>query len=362
MLYEKFRHGINLGGWLSQYEIITESKSEEKLSCHFDSFITEENIRQIAEWGFDHIRVPVDGYLFYDRELQRLKEAPLHYLDLCVGWCEKYHLNIIIDLHNIWGHIYGAMDQPVPFLTDQQLRDHFLGFWREMTIRYKNELTITVMFELFNEVADATGYLWNSLYKQTIKAIREIDKKRFILVGSNYINSVVYLDRLDLVDDDYVFYNFHFYEPNVFTHQRAHFSEEFNVYKYTLTYPGDLSEYQEFLKKHPEYIKDHPFIIDEKSNDQALMEKMLEYAVKFLRYSGKELYCSEFGVIDSAPEEEAVKWLQDFITSCDSLKIGHCMWNYKCLDFELIDGEGTIVRPKVLTMLKGEENQNIIGL
>ena len=43
MLYEKFRHGINLGGWLSQYEIITMSEEEEICDAHFKSFITQDD-------------------------------------------------------------------------------------------------------------------------------------------------------------------------------------------------------------------------------------------------------------------------------------------------------------------------------
>ena len=47
-----FSSGINLGGWLSQYG----DKSHE----HFGNFITERDIAQIASWGLDHVRLPVD--------------------------------------------------------------------------------------------------------------------------------------------------------------------------------------------------------------------------------------------------------------------------------------------------------------
>ena len=73
MLYENFSKGINIGGWLSQYEFIAEQPlTPENLKNHFDSFITETDIKQIAGWGFDHVRLPVSGYLVYDPESESL--------------------------------------------------------------------------------------------------------------------------------------------------------------------------------------------------------------------------------------------------------------------------------------------------
>lgn len=49
MLYTQFKKGINIGGWLSQYDcIIQKPLTEEKLRQHFDTFIKEDDIRQIS--------------------------------------------------------------------------------------------------------------------------------------------------------------------------------------------------------------------------------------------------------------------------------------------------------------------------
>lgn len=50
MLFESFKQGINLGGFLSQYELIADAGSEESLHNHFETFITEDDIRRIASW------------------------------------------------------------------------------------------------------------------------------------------------------------------------------------------------------------------------------------------------------------------------------------------------------------------------
>ena len=49
-------YGVNLGHWISQYG----NKSHE----HFGSYITESDFKRIAEWGLDHVRLPVDYMIF----------------------------------------------------------------------------------------------------------------------------------------------------------------------------------------------------------------------------------------------------------------------------------------------------------
>nr|WP_305136134.1 cellulase family glycosylhydrolase [uncultured Schaedlerella sp.] len=355
MVFQAFHNGINLGGWLSQYEFAALSPLTAKnLEIHFDSFITEGDIRQIASWGFDHVRLPVSGYLLYDQISRTLNEQPLTYIKKCIGWCQAYHLNMVLDLHDFYGNVYGAMDTPMPLLTNPALQEHFLIFWTALSRQLKkygkrdhnddsNGDDIVIAFELLNEVSDASHYLWNQLYKSAIKEIRKTDSTRLILVGSNCQNSVAYLNQLDLIDDPAVFYNFHYYEPQVFTHQKAHFSEEMKDFNQAVTYPGDISNFRKYLKHHPEYLMKYSLVADETSNDRMLMERLLKSAIDFAKYSGHSLYCGEFGVIDSAPQAEAVKWTKDLLAILDANHIGHALWNYKALDFGLLDLEGNIM-------------------
>ena len=60
-----FTHGVNLGGWLSQCDHTKE---------RYDTFIVEDDIKEIKSWGLDHIRVPVDYNLVEDEEGNYLEE------------------------------------------------------------------------------------------------------------------------------------------------------------------------------------------------------------------------------------------------------------------------------------------------
>lgn len=154
--------------------------------------------------------------------------------------------------------IYGAMQKAMPLLTDPALKQRFLRIWELLTI----------------------------------------DSSRWILVGSNGQNRVVYLKELQIFDDPLVFYNFHYYDPQGFTHQRAHFSDELCEFGQTITYPGDISSFIDFLKFHPEYYTKHALVAKESTNDLALMKRLLQRATDFIQKTGKELYCGDFGLLD----------------------------------------------------------------
>ena len=88
--FEGFQKGVNLGGWISQFDKYNIE--------HFDTFITEKDIEYIANLGFDHVRVPVDYNVLEDEE-GNVKENGFGYLQSCLDWCKKYGLHMLIDLH-----------------------------------------------------------------------------------------------------------------------------------------------------------------------------------------------------------------------------------------------------------------------
>ena len=79
--FDGFKAGVNLGGWISQYR----NAGKE----HFDSFITEADIRQIAGWGMDHVRLPIDYMVLVDDDNPFAdKEESFYYVDSCIKRCE----------------------------------------------------------------------------------------------------------------------------------------------------------------------------------------------------------------------------------------------------------------------------------
>ena len=84
-----YMRGVNLGGWLSQFDAPTKE--------HFDTFITEDDIRRIAGLGLDHVRVPVDYTVIETEDGEPIEEG-YRYIDNCVQWCRENGLGRQDDL------------------------------------------------------------------------------------------------------------------------------------------------------------------------------------------------------------------------------------------------------------------------
>ncbi|MEF2966362.1 glycoside hydrolase family 5 protein [Paenibacillus sp. M1] len=345
--YKYYRAGVNLGGWLSQYFAALAGEG------HFDRFITEEDIAIIAGWGADHVRLPVDYDIIENGGAKEpFQEANLEYIDRALDWCDKHGLRVILDLHKAPGQVYGYGSEPNPMLADEVNRQRFLAIWTMFAKRYKG-IGDRLVFELVNEISDPTDYQWNRVYVRAVETIRSVDAERVVLVGGNDANSVLTLKELTLVEDPKVVYNFHHYDPLFFTHQLAHFSEDILEYGQVIHYPGEMPGVQEYLNRHPEYLHKLGRQAWE-TNDKQLIEKYLRHADNFTTYTGKQLYCGEFGVIDSAKPDDAVRWVKDVIELLDARRIGRAYWSYKEMDFGLVDRNRNVVNGELIKVLFGK--------
>ena len=206
-----FKIGVNLGGWLSQGPLDKE---------HLDTFITEKDIARIASWGLDHVRLPID-YDNFENEDGSDKEYGYAYIDSCIEWCRKYKLNMVLDLHKTYGYIFDDEAHLLEFFHEKPLQERFYGIWRKLIDRYAKDADI-MMFEPLNEVVSPTVVNeWNEISSKCIEIIRAKAPTAKILLGGVGYNAVTSIKLLPHHNDENIVYNFHCYEPMVFTHQSA---------------------------------------------------------------------------------------------------------------------------------------------
>jgi hypothetical protein len=353
ILYENFGNGVNLGGWLSQFDIDCPAPfTAGERAEHFRTFITKADIERIATWGFDHVRLPVDGIALTSAGPGGPLDADmLETIDRCLDWCAEQRLNVVLDLHDFHGNEWGQMTRLIPLLSDERLTDFFCGTWLQLVHHLKGRTRPLVMVELLNEVSDASGRRWNELVGRVTDEIRAVDPTRWILVGSNGQNAVNFLPELRLPPDPHVFATFHYYEPQAFTHQRARFSEEHRDFNQAISYPGELTGFQDFLAKRPEFQSKHRLILNETRSDKDLMERLLSDAAVYAASSTTGLYCGEYGVIDSAAPADAARWIADFSDWTRANRVGRALWTYKERDFGLVRRDGSVHAPEILDAL-----------
>lgn len=334
-----FNKGINFGGWLSQSPHTKE---------HYDSFITKEDVEKIAKWGIDHVRLPID-YEVIEVDCGIYKEEGFVYINSCIDWCKENGLNLVLDIHKIAGYSYidAHSDQNNVF-TNPSLQDRFIKLWVEIAKRYAKENTVA--FELLNEVVETENSKpWNELIYKTVKAIREYAPQSIIIVGGIQWNSVDSVALLDEPYDENIVYNFHFYEPLAFTHQKGYWVENMSEDR-VMEYPASLKEYREASKPLGEKGKS---VFRDKITEinQSFIEELIIEAVQIANERGVSLYCGEYGVIDQAPLESTVRWFRDIHQVFEKYQIGRAVWSYKEMDFGIIDQHYEPLKNEIIELL-----------
>jgi len=335
--------GANLGGWISQYR----NKSRE----HFLSFIVEDDIKLIASWGMDHIRIPVDYPVLEDDAAPgAYLEQGFEYLANGVAWAKKQGLNAVIDLHKAPGFSFGTLDTNTLF-TDPVMQDRMIALWKEIARRFKGEGG-NVIFELMNEVVEPDSSRWNPLAQRLIAAIREVDAEHYIMVGGNHYNSVNELENLWIFDDPKIVYNFHMYDPGLFTHQHAKWIPDIRDFNRDVTYPSDLVPFRDFAAQNKAQntnpARKMKILDGYERLDAKYIRDFLQPAADFQEKHGKPMYCGEYGVIDYADIASRENYIEDVSDFLLERGIGRAVWSYKEMNFKLVDMERKIASGRLI--------------
>ena len=337
--FEGFTKGINLGGWLSQCEHTKE---------HHDNFITEDDIKEIASWGVDHIRVPVDYYIFKDDNGNNLEEG-FALVDKCLMWCEKYKLNMVLDLHKTARYIFD--EKEIPFFYEKDLQDKFVSLWEEFARRY-SKYHNRLCFELLNEVVDENlSEIWNDIADRAIKAIREISKDIRIIIGGAKHNAVFCVKNLRAPIDKNMVFTYHCYEPIIFTHQAAYWVEGMPE-DFRIGFPVDFDEAREKTEKYlgSEHQRIYN-IMDKAEINKDFFVKFFSEAVSIAEKYDIPLYCGEYGVIDRAPTEDTVRWYEAINGAFSELGIARSAWTYRGKDFGFVDEHYAEIKDRLIKLL-----------
>lgn len=344
MLHDALKKGVNLGGWISQFK--------EYDHRHFESFIARDDILRIADWGFDHVRLPVD-YIVLEDESQPGKylDGGFDYIHNCLAWCQCAGLKVILDLHKAPGYAFDNQNEN-DFEINPHRHEQFFKLWTEIAGRFASVDQDLLAFELLNEVVFEDAARWNAIAEKTIAAIRTVDANRLILFGGNYYSSVDTLSELPQFSDENVLAKFHFYLPLSVTHQKAYWVPPLLEMDQTVNYPGRVEGLESYLLQNPQYAWRLADEIDV-DFDESHLRRRLAPAVEFMRDRHTVLHCGEFGVIDRAPLQTRINWTRDMVKILKNLGIGYAYWTYKAMDFGLVDGYGNIVNRELIDILAG---------
>ena len=355
-----FEHGMGIGGWLTNYKRFNVLPEERRLCLtigdmeHFASYITEADVKYIKSLGMDHIRLGFDQIVVEEKPFVYREEIFGH-IDNFIGWCKKYDLNVVLNLHKSIGN-YCDIKEDVSLLDDEGLQKRFIALWIAFEKRYAKENRIA--FELLNELRARVSDKWNALAEKTIAEIRRLNPTRKIIVGSAEWNSPDTLKDLKLYDDENIIYTFHMYNPIEFTHQRGVLQAQTLYYNRDMPYPNDIERYRDFQR-----------VVHNNQNSYEAYETMdikfirdnLQSAINFAKeHPDKIVWCGEFGTIRHANIKWRENWMRDVITVLQENNIPYCVWNYLSTPndgnrFSLVDDDSRkILSEEMARIIRGE--------
>ena len=339
--WKGYQHGVDLGGWFSQCNHTRE---------RYEHFITREDIRTIASWGLDHVRVPVDYNLVGD-EKGEYREEGFRILQRVIDWCGESGLNMVLDLHKTWGFSFDEGEREEGFFDSPRYQEMFYALWEEFARRYAGAGE-RIAFELLNEVTDqAYSDRWNRIADTCIRRIRAIAPEVCILVGGYWNNSIDAMPDLGAPQDANIIYNFHCYDPLIFTHQGAPWVRGMDpAFRISMDAPVSklAEETAKLIRQDP---PDFAGLNPEEAISEEYFVRRFRKAVQVAEERNVRLYCGEYGVIDRAEPEDALKWYRAISAAFDRFGIGRAAWSYRAMDFGIADERMDRVRAELIRLL-----------
>ncbi len=325
---EKLKRGINASQWFAQVYDKRGYTAE-----HFQSWTTAEDIALIKSLGFDHVRLSVNPQpmlnegMFNEREPNKIPADYLANLDAAVKMILDHGLAVVIDLHP-------ESDFKARLAKGDGKDDDFVervaGFWRALAAHYATWDADRVFLEIMNEPEFSDRYRWLGVQMKLAAAIRQgAPALTIIAAGARWSDDDELVFQEPLRDPN-VIYNFHFYEPHIFTHQGATWSAYSWHWLRGLKYPSSPESAERVAALVPDEADRLQVIRYGREHwDAARMESEMKQAAEWARRRGVPLVCNEFGVYrEYADPEDRAAWLHDVRTALEHNGIGWTMWDY----------------------------------
>jgi len=316
---QHLRHGINLSEWFAQ---VYDQRGYTKE--HFETWNTAQDIALIKAMGFDHVRLSVNPQpMFRHGQADRIPADYLGYLDSAVQMILDHGLAIILDVHP-------ESDFKQKLATDDSFVEQFEDYWRQLARHYSTTNPDLVSFEILNEPEFHDRYRWQGVQAKLAVAIREGAPLHTIIVAGAFWSSENELLFFDPLRDSNIIYNFHFYEPHIFTHQGATWSTNYVHYLKELPYPSTPDNVQPVAVLLPDAVNRLQAIHYGLDQWNALrIEGEIGQVAAWAKRWNVSVTCNEFGVYRKAanPRDRAA-WISDVRTTLEKHGIGWTMWDY----------------------------------
>jgi len=312
--------GINMDHIFDPYRNPKEAWTKEDQD-RTASLLKDAEFKLVAGLGFTHVRLNLGrAFLQESSTPYALRPEGFALLGRALDLLQQNHLAVLVDMHQV----------PVPDLEHSaQERDAFRALWRAIAERTKGRAQ-PIWFELLNEPRVEDAKAWRGIVLDLIAAIRAVDPGRGIVVGGGGWGGDEDLRKLGKLDLPNIAYSFHTYDPFVFTHQGATWTDKVMAPLRGIRYPIDPAQMAaEKAKAVAAGLGTWPFDDWMKGGGAAEIEHRLTPIFDWAARERVPLYCGEFGVHRPyAPPADRARWIADLRTILEKHHVLWSMWSY----------------------------------
>ncbi len=342
----EIKKGLNASHWLSQ----TEMRGNERAA-----YMQAEDFKNIADMGFDHVRIPVDEMHLWDENGLRQDDA-FELLHFGVKECLKNNLRVIVDLHVLRSHHFnvanGDGEGPNKLWEDDKAQQDFISFWKQLSVELKAYPNSMLAYEPMNEAIADDHDSWNKLINWVISEIRIMEPERTIIMGSNRWQGTWTFPYLKVPENDKnIILSFHTYTPIPFTHYKAPWNPVFS-YDGPINYPGVIVDTNDLIGHDEAAVNEIKMFYG--TFNQKTFEDEILMASTVADSLGLQLYCGEFGCFPTTSLEKRKQWYSDAMAVFKKHNIAWSHWNYKN-DFPVIDAETLEPITEIVEVLVSKE-------
>lgn len=320
--YERLQRGVNLPGWLW-----LNNQPVQALENHY----SETDFALMKDLGLTCVRVPIDMENMFDPEANNLLNGgALEIMDDGFETILAHDLAIIVDLHSI-SQRTGGSNYSGDLGKDEEVTNNFYRFWEQFAghlRRYPpNDIILSPMNEpVFMDMEDK----WPPIQEKVVSIIRQQAPEHTIVATNVRWSNLDWLIQLEPLEDDNIIYNFHFYEPHVFTHQGATWSSDIVKTMRHVPYPSSPEAVEPAMQLvESQAVKDRLERYGEERWNKETIEEEIKKAADWAEEHGCKLTCDEFGVYDRyVRPEHRVAWLRDVRQSFEQFGVHWVMWTW----------------------------------
>jgi len=309
-----YMHGVNISHYLSQLG--------SRFTFGDTSYVSEADFAWLSQEGYDHVRLPVDGPYLID-EQGSILENKFEQVDRTIAWANKHGLNVLLDMHKLPGSTFSG-DIDSRLFENRNLQETAFELWKFIASRYR-EKGAELRFEILNEPVSDDPLLVTAFYAEAIRLIREISPDRVIHVCSNRwarIETVQFLEPL--LPDQNLVVDIHYYDPHIFTHQKASWVQSDHPDFPDLEFPGTVPDLSRVI---PKDHYGHGYIGRQLTVEAIAQD--FDTLVEWSKRNDVRVYNGEFGAYYKAPGESRRNWYKAVLDQCRKHGIGWAAWDYK---------------------------------